>query len=585
MKIEERGIEQPRTSLAGAFSGLSFAALSLLCATLPFEFFSRFKLFDKPFTNLELIFFLVTALSAITLMVQVIKGGWKTVFAHRLVAGLFLAASFLVAIISSLISPQKEAGLDWTWQFGLYIVFWLAVPLWLTIERIQFLTLILVVGGVISALFGFAEFFGLNLNGIFKEKPTNAGAFLRLSGSFSYANIAAMYYEMILAFAVGGWFVSLRKGKPWLITLLWLVACIILLEAIFLTYSRGAWLGLLGSLLLIGFIARRLFILLSVLALGLWFFTFIFSPLMSLRLTPYSDQEWYRAQYTYQLPSSFDRCEKFVLNVTVTNTSPFTWEKSGQYKINLTYHWLDADKNVYRFAVASSDLTNDLPPNSRQTLLIDLYVPEKTGDYFLVWDMHQANISWFSLKSAKYEPIPVMVLGDDTKACSNSTPTNNYRYPPKLPDVLGSPSREQLWQAAVSMILERPLGGFGAGNFKFNYQNYIVPKPEAVLARVHANNVYLELLSGIGILGFTALGGFFWWVIRKLLITVWKEKVVSVIDFVCLGVLVMWLAHGILDSFLEPHATAILFWLTLSFICFEPSKTHNPYNWGRIRLR
>jgi O-Antigen ligase len=547
-----------------------FCCLVLLCVCLPFEFFQRIYLFDKPFTNLELLIYATAVCAIVTLCLETWQGfliWWRCrngVIAPTVILGLALVS----CLVSSVISGQREAGLDWTGQFGIYGLIWLALPFWLTGQRVQILSLVIIAGGVFSALLGFAEFFGLNLNGIFKEKATTAGTFIRLSGTFSYANIAAMYYEMVLPLAMINLIRALQRRKQWWIGAVWLVICGILLEAIFLTYSRGAWLGVAVSLTVICFFYFRAgrerikltFVLLGAVSLGLGGLTLLVTPLMVLRLNANSDQEWYRAGYVSQIPEQLKECGQISLPVRVTNLSPFTWEKGGNHPLNLTYHWLNADKTIYRFAVQDRELSGDILPNQSELFTIDLIAPEKAGDYFLVWDMHQADINWFSLKSAKYELIPVRVVENENKKCPNIP---IYKPVERLPTAVTAPSREQLWQAAVKMIIERPLWGFGAGNFKFNYQEYFEPKPAVQPARVHANNLFLELLTGVGFSGFVLISAFFGLIIRKPLRSLLQGKA-DLMAIACAGMLTAWLAHGLLDSFVEPHATAILFWLALA---------------------
>jgi O-Antigen ligase len=592
MRKEERGIIKPRASFfisyfppfSAAITTGGFWCLFALCLMLPFEFFSRFHLLGKPHTNLELMIYLTAIIAAITLLTQIIERLFLAVYQGQpliilpvkpLLSYIFLGLSILVGLISSLISRQPEAGLDWTGQFGLYALIWAAVPFWLNLQRLKILMILLVVGAVLSALLGFAEFFGLNLNGVFKEKPTNAGMFLRLSGTFSYANIAAMYYEIILPFTVVGLAGALQKRKRGLASL-WLLAGGILVEAIFLTYSRGAWLGLAGGLVLM-FLAQRKgtltkpYLLYISLGVGvLWLLTFVFTPLTAIRLNLYSDQEWYRAGYVSQLSTRLNTCERSNITMTVTNLSPFTWQKEGAYKINLTYHWLKADKTVYQFNVREAKLSGDIAPNTTEQISIELLTPPEQGDYFLVWDMHQAGVSWFSLKSANYNPLPVTIVPPNTPAACNLKPANpNFVTPEKLPTSLSSPSREQLWQAALNMLSARPLVGFGAGNFKFNYQEYIVPPPQNPLSRVHANNLYLELLADLGLIGFGLLAGFFGLATLPLLTAIRRGYPATTLQWVWVGVIGVWLVHGILDCFVEPHAPALLFWLVLAFARYE----------------
>ena len=120
----------------------------------------------------------------------------------------------------------------------------------------------MVAGAVASALIGLGEFaFGMPFAEsltLFKPKPTLAGSHLRLSGSFEYANIAAMFYELTVFLALAALLGALSSPRPrWRELAGFYLAVLVLLEAILLTYSRGALLGLLSGLAAFGWSARR----------------------------------------------------------------------------------------------------------------------------------------------------------------------------------------------------------------------------------------------------------------------------------------------------------------------------------------
>src|SRR5262249_53590037 len=76
----------------------------------------------------------------------------------------------------------------------------------------------------------------LALLAIFKEQPTMAGGLLRLSATFAYANIAAMYYEAVLPICLAA--VGLIANR--LARRLLSGAALLLYCATLLTYSRAA---------------------------------------------------------------------------------------------------------------------------------------------------------------------------------------------------------------------------------------------------------------------------------------------------------------------------------------------------------
>jgi O-antigen ligase len=115
--------------------------------------------------------------------------------------------------------------------------------------------------------------------------------------------------------------------------------------------------------------------------------------------------------------------------------------------------------------------------------------------------------------------------------------------------------RLELWGAGLRLALQRPLLGFGPDNFRHFYGTEL--GLDSWDERVQANNVYLELLVDLGILG---LAAFLWQVIPVTARSLRGRNSLSI----CLGLsLLAFLVHGLLDSFLVFTPTALLFWIVL----------------------
>ncbi|HWE63232.1 MAG TPA: hypothetical protein VHB98_16070, partial [Chloroflexota bacterium] len=462
---------------ASRLARAGYHGLILLALVLPFEFTQR-PLLSTSFltiTNVKVVLYAVAALAAVSLAQYGkaaardadLRRAWRPL---RIPLALF-AGLLLCFLLSSAMARERADGLKWTSDLLVGGLLWAVTPLWLAQERerkIRAIARAIVVGAVIAATAGILEYilgagFAADLSW-FKPKPTLAGAFLRLSGTFQYANIAAMYMEMALPFAVAGLIEALaRPHRRWVPVLAWILAVEVLLEALLLTFSRGALLGLAVAAGVTLLIVRRLRPRRSLaprqrLALGataglavlLAAITIASTPLALLRFTSQSDQEWYRADYVSRVPATMLACQQLTVPVTVENHSPFLWQQQGPDLYNLGYHWLYASGTVAIFENPRSRLQGPVPPGAAQTISAHIQAPPRAGRYLLVWDMVQENVTWFSLKRAAYVGLPVLVRQGPSPrgaVCAGHArrAVAHGDGPAELPRSFSQPGRTQLW--------------------------------------------------------------------------------------------------------------------------------------------
>ncbi|MBV9282790.1 MAG: O-antigen ligase family protein [Chloroflexi bacterium] len=543
------------------------------------------------FTNLMIVVYIVVALAVVSLaphFVSFLRGiaagkqePTNYVYRRRLTIGPFTA---LVAVcaVSSCLSQDTGNGLRWTMNLLLGGLIWLAVPLWLAEDadrKIRRLRLAMVAGAALAASVGICEVvIGTPFAGHllwFKAAPTAIGPYLRLSGTFEYANIAAMYFELALPFAVVGLLGALVGARRRSAVAAWLGAVDLLFCGLLLTYSRGALLGLaIGAFIAVaapprGWLMRRLrdtrgwllgiagnLVLVAALAV-------LVSPsLVLLRWTSDSDQEWYRAAYTGQLPASVRAGEEIKVPVTVSNLGPLTWSPTDAHPYHLSYHWLYPSGRVALFDGARSRLSADVLPGHRETVVAAVRAPSRPGRYDLVWDMVQEGVTWFSLKSATYTTQPVRVVGsagsDGGHQAAPSRPA-----PITLPTALAAPSRAQLWAAALRMVATHPLFGIGPGGFRLHYGTYLRPRQRDWDRRILANSLPLEMFADLGLLGgglfFALLAAILW----PLLLALRNGQVVAWWQIALIGSMAAFLGHGLVDYILISNAIFFLFW----FLC------------------
>ena len=143
---------------------------------------------------------------------------------------------------------------------------------------------------------------------------------------------------------------------------------------------------------------------------------------------------------------------------------------------------------------------------------------------------------------------------------------------PAMPLAEARLGRITLWGIALGMIAERPITGFGPDNFRLLHGDWAgLPRSDA---RVHTNNMYLELLVGAGLVGALPLAWLLWR-LALALVRAWPRVTPEAWSvYVGLGAAVAAvLAHGLLDSFLTFTPTYLLIWISfgLAFAVAGPA--------------
>jgi len=601
MIVEKEARKITPTSLQARFEQVGFWLLWLLVLTLPFEL-TQMSFFESSFlvlSNLKLVYYLVVITALVTLTQPVFqfvrfllskRSPQETNYLYRqrwaiMVFGLFLVSCLIATVQARELSMVGE-GIKWTAFVLTGGLLWLAIPFWLTknaTRKIQLLSLAFVAGAVISAIVGFLEFilgmgFAQSLGGWFKAKPTTAGPFLRLSGTFDYANIAAMYFELALPVALA-WLIKNLSRTPknqryWLGIVGWIIIIAILLAAILLTLSRGAWLGTGIGLLAILLATRRKSNsgkrrfwwmatgILAALGLGFGLLATFFLAQFNLRFSSQSDQDWYRMAFDSTLPATMSACQELDIPVTVHNLSPLVWYAAGPIPYHLSYHWLYQDGQIAQFEGIRSTFKADIQPQQSQQVVARLTAPAKPGNYWLVWDIVQEDISWFSLKSSRYEKLPIQVEVGSCATIAESI-TKPELTPTVLPKIIQQPDRKELWAAALNMLRARPFWGVGPNSFRFNYGYYASPPLIDWDKRVFANSFPLEILANLGLVGGLLFAAFGLLIGSNLIKITLSGRSTSLWQTALIGIWAAFLGHGLVDYILGSNAIFMLFWILL----------------------
>jgi hypothetical protein len=547
---------------------LSLAALALLAFSLPFELDEPlWQIGSLVITNVELLLFLTLALTTVSFLIYNLKWvqpdrywWWLLPF----VGGLFLSA---------LLAPQLVSN---AFKAALRLIsgMLLALAVLQIIRRREdgrTISIVLVAGGLIATFIGWWEVSQSELDwaSLFRSHITRVGSFLRLTGTFDYANQAAMFIEATLPFLLAAaWSVSAGNlSRRYKIPLLAIFFLLILfyLQASVLTLSRASFATIILVCLLLGIWLTirqpasnkkmaKWWLGLAALTAVLIVANFILNPQLRLRLQGGNVDEWYRAQIV--VPPNLEMADGATLEVPVTviNDGALVWRSQGENPFLLGARWINRQENKEYGAMLwpFPDIVN---PQDTVKMTVPLIAPPDAGAYELRWDVVHKDVTWFGNKSGLYTTSSVTVIPDDGQGdWDRSAILDRAAWDYGGPE----PNRTTLWTLGLHMLQERPLFGIGLDNFRLIYGEQLNDPNYDIT--VHTNNFYLELLVSLGIIGgipfliwLAALFVDLLRTLRQLDLTMWQVAVAA-------GLLAFFI-HGFLDFFLLFNATGLLFWL------------------------
>lgn len=575
---------QPSVSPGRITSAALQATLLLLALALPFEsvrpIFRVGSLFEV--TNLELILGLTALAWAVHSAVTRRRADLRTPLTIPIL--LFLA----LAVLSAAGAPShRSEALKFTTRFlsGAY-AFFLVVATITTRERFMRLLAALLAASLLSGLLGIAEAAGLGgwpLFDLFKAGPTRVGGQLRVSASFQYATIAAMYFEMALPLLLGAVIVARRRPVRFAL----LAATALLIESVVLSLTRAglialaaaflsmaalAWLKppLRRALVPIGAAFTLMILLVAVLAVK--------NSTVLTRLQTEDEARWYGASYRVPPQLVLSAGEAVTVPVWVKNTGVLEWQVSGDHAFAFSYQWLSADgKHEVSYPRVETALPRNLASGESVELSATVRSVPQPGTYLLAWGMLQRDIAWF--KDRGIEPAYTRV---------EVTPGARSVQPPEVAVVprdetvhVNPPVRRfELWSAAVRMVMRHPWLGVGPDNFRHVFGEYAGRSEWN--RNIHANNLYLEMFADLGLLGGLAFLAILaiaagllvqsWWTTPGDSFAPWTLALV--------GSLVAFLVHGLLDYFLEFVALYLFFWMLLGLIVSSSRLGRQPAGGG-----
>ena len=494
--------------------------------------------------------------------------------AHEWRALLPTLALLLVALVSARLGPEEYVDEGLRFDVRLLAVgfaYLVALRVGTSSRKTDGLLWAVALGGGASALLGLGEALRVPalepVLALFKVAPTRVAGELRVSASFQYATIAAMYFEMVACLAIGlaaaangrrqralGAAIAvlctadvvLSLTRAGMLTLAIAFAAFLLAAAVRADLKRLVAPSVLSAAILVGGVALLL----------------ARNPVFDLRLVSESDADWYGAAYAAPASLTAQSEQPARVELDVRNEGRITWTRSGTHPFALGYRWLTEDgEGVLDVSPAEVPLTHDVEPGESIHLAAIVTVPPlPAGSYRLDWGMLQRDVLQFYERGWADAETQVSVTGT---GASVPPPAVLPRDDGEAPWVVG---RLELWGAAARLIAAHPLLGVGPDNFRHFYGAEL--GLEGWDERVQANNLYLELLADLGVLGLAA----FLWVVASSLVPLIRALRAGATAqntrwcVIALGVLLAigaFLVHGLLDAFLAFTPTAMLFWMLL----------------------
>jgi hypothetical protein len=338
---------------------------------------------------------------------------------------------------------------------------------------------------------------------LFKVAPTHVGGELRTSASFQYATLAAMYFEMVAPLAI----VLAATARHRWAQVLGVGIAVVCTANVVLSLTRAGMLTLLAIYAALVAIAcaraglRRVLLptLVSAAALvGGTIVLLVHDPVFDLRLQTESDADWYGAVYSAPMALNLQADQASTIELDVRNAGRITWTSSANHPFALGYRWLTEDgTGVLDVAPAEVPLTHDVAPGQTIHVQANLAVPDlPAGRYRLDWGMLQQDVLHFDERGWEDAETHVVIAREAT---GGGLPAVSPRDDGEAPWVVG---RMELWGAAERLIAAHPVLGVGPDNFRHYYGAEL--GLEAWDERVTSNDVYLEVLTDLGVLGLAA---------------------------------------------------------------------------------
>lgn len=395
------------------------------------------------------------------------------------------------------------------------------------------------------------------------------GGQLRATSTMLYPTIASMYLEVV--FVLGLWLLlEPQKGRAMIFT-----ALVIIAAGITATFTRAGLIAMASALALVAalrFAKTRRFDRnhLPLAALGVAIVALVLvsrSPdVLMTRLRTEGSQDWYGASYSAPASLQLRTGGDYQVPITLRNTGRVVWDSTIDPMFAVSYHWLRAgDEAVVQFEGWRTPFPEPVEPNSGITMPVNVRAPGTAGTYVLVWDVVHEHRAWLSTEGVPPARTTVTVEGEPV--------TTTRTEMSHLPAALLRADRLTLWRAALAMAADHPVLGVGPDNFRQVWGIY-AGKGHGD-SRVHANNLYLEVLTGAGGVGLVML---LWLIVATGRALFWRWRWLRAADAtfaaVCCAVCLAIVGHGLVDTFLSFTTTYVMFAVAAGLAFSEHANAH-----------
>ena len=538
------------------------ASVMLVAAVAPFERALPGSIFGFTLTTAELTIAVALALGAIAWVREPAALVWRTPIS------LPLAAIVTIAIVSAAAATEFQGNaVRVAARLGTAVLLFVLVANVAGSDRAarQIAATLLASASIVGAvaILELAQVpWVLNALEAFRPGFHVVGGQLRATSTMFYPTITSMFLEV--AFALGlVWISSSRLAFAGLV---------ITGAGVIATFTRSGLITLALSLALYGavtYFRRRQWggehSRLAVLAAVLMALVLMSrSPQMLLaRMSVEGSQDWYGAVYDVprrltMRPGSFNDIE-----ITLANEGRLTWQSTDEPPFALSYHFLQADsEDVVIFDGLRTPFAQPVGPGDEVLVKARVRAPDYPGTYLLIWDVVQEHRTWLSLEGVYPGRSMVSVEGP---AVGAPLPSRG-----RMPSGVMRMPRSVLWEVAFGIAREQPLLGIGPDNFRHTYGRRL--GLAAWDERVHANNSYIEVLVGMGVIGLAAMA---WLILAGLqsatrsLVAVSDARLpTAAASFAACAAIAV---HALVDSFLTFTPTYVVFAIAAGMLFSAPS--------------